>query len=264
VEERIQHLEASFCSSSSPYGPIEHRLVKVQGLGRAFLRGRGASSNATAHICVILALFLVDGRFRAAWEPVSLAAFARGRRDYIQTVTPALREFVETITTTIDEHANLNAVDGSALVRARSLFREAARVHSKTVAVASRGGGFVHHLYAMRGMLTGAGYEQKDLPALFQTSAWHATKWIGTGQDLKIGFEPSEEDEDAGSVERDLYRWREAGFLMHGEDGILVQCDVAKNHADFSVSTHLGYADLVCNTIERAGNIIKYLLAEDQ
>ncbi|KAI1748688.1 polyketide synthase [Xylaria castorea] len=262
AKERIQHLEAEFHSSPS-YGPIDHQHVRVEGLGRAFLRGRGISPNATANIIVIVALFLVDGRLRAAWETVSLAGFARGRRDYIQTVTPAMREFVEAITTTIKGYDDLNAVDRSTRVQARSLFREAARMHVKMVAMASQGGGFVHHLYAVRGLLTRTGYEQTNLPALFQTSAWHATKWRGTGQGIKISFEPSEEDESMDSAERGLYRWREAGFRVQGKDGVLVHCDVSENHTSISVSARPGYADLVCPAIQRAANVIKYLLAMD-
>ncbi|KAI1261599.1 polyketide synthase [Xylariaceae sp. FL1019] len=264
VKERIQHLETTFSSSSSPYGPIEHKLVTVRQLGRSFMRSRGAIPNSTAHVCIILALFLVDGRFRAAWEPVSLAGFARGRRDYIQTLTPCLRKFVEVITALTKTNGDLSTHDEAALQQARSLLREAATAHSKMVAVASQGGGFVNHLYAIRGVLTDSRHSSKGLPALFETSAWHATKWIGPGQDLKIGFEPWEEEEDVESAERGVHRWREAGFLLHGDNGILVQCDVSKNDVDFNVSTRPGYADQVCIALERAADVIRHLLAGHQ
>ncbi|KAI0164067.1 polyketide synthase [Xylariaceae sp. FL1272] len=260
VKERIRHLETSFSSPTSEYGPMEHKLVTVPGLGRSFMRSRGAIPNSTAHVCIILALFLVDGAFRPAWEPVSLAGFARGRRDYIQTLTPTMRHFVEMTATLMAKNDDLGLHDETTLSKARSLLREAATTHSKMVAVASQGGGFVNHLYAIRGVLTDTGEDPKDLPTLFDTSAWHATKWIGPGQDLKIGFEPWEEDENVDTTGRGVHRWREAGFLLHGERGILVQCDVSKHDTDFNVSARPGYADLVCNALERAAGVIGHLL----
>ncbi|KAI0173510.1 hypothetical protein GGR52DRAFT_543293 [Hypoxylon sp. FL1284] len=70
-----------------------------------------------------------------------------------------------------------------------------------------------------------------DLPVLFQTSAWNVTRRGGPGQDLKIGFMPSEEE--AGDY-KGLYR--EGGLLMQGDRGIYVHCDVSEAEANFYVS----------------------------
>lgn len=158
-----------------------HNHVKVTSLGRAFLRGRGISPNAAAHLVLILALFLVDGIVRLAWEIVSLAGFTGGRIDWVQTVSPAVRVFVEAAAAAMEGDDKALTGDGSVQFQVRSLFREAARLHSKAVTLAAQGGGYVNHLYALCGIASGAADGDKDLPALFRTSAWEATRRGGIG-----------------------------------------------------------------------------------
>ncbi|KAI1329841.1 polyketide synthase [Xylariaceae sp. FL0255] len=268
VKQRIAHLEQYFSSSSSPYGPIGYHHVRIQGLGQAFMRGEGVSANATAHITALTALFFVHGRISPAWEPVSLARFARGRRDWIQTVTPAMREFIEMIGTVVAssrDDPNKDKIDTSIRVKALSLFREAARLHSKMVAVSSQGGGFTQQMYAILGALTAAdGSGSKELPALFHTKAWRETKV----RNINLGFEPSEEDDEGmrdGVAKKghSVYRWKEGGFLVDRDEGIFVLCDVAEDHTGFSVSGRPDYANAVAKGIVEAADVIKSMCRGD-
>ncbi|KAI0874587.1 Choline/Carnitine o-acyltransferase-domain-containing protein [Hypoxylon argillaceum] len=231
TNQRIAHLETDF-NSPSPYGFMGHNHVKVTSLGRAFLRGRGISPNAAAHLVLILALFLVDGIVRLAWEIVSLAGFTGGRIDWVQTVSPAVRVFVEAAAAAMEGDDKALTGDGSVQFQVRSLFREAARLHSKAVTLAAQGGGYVNHLYALCGIASGAADGDKDLPALFRTSAWEATRRGGIG-------------------------WKEAG-----DRGVYVHCDVSENHASFFVLARTEYKAMVSKALVRAAAFISQLLAK--
>ncbi|KAI1744665.1 polyketide synthase [Xylaria scruposa] len=258
IDQRIKQLEINFILPTSPYCPLGHKHLKVPDFGRAFLRGRGASPNATAHLVVILAIFLVDGHVRPAWEIVSLSSFARGRIDWVQTVSQAVRDFLEEALAIIKEDNRMD--DDSSKLRVRSLFLEAARFHSKMIALAAQGRGYVNHLYALRGIALEALGGCKNLPALFRTDAWNATRRGGTGQDIKIGFEPSEEEEEEDGFQSGLYRWKEAGFLMAGEQGVYVHCDVSENYASFFVSAEVKYAAMVYEALKEASALILKLV----
>ncbi|KAI2642229.1 polyketide synthase [Xylaria nigripes] len=250
VDQRIKKLQAAFSSLSSPYCPLDHQQVKFASLGRAFLRGR-ASPNATANLTAILALFLVDGQIRPVWETVLSSGFASGRIDWIQSISPAVRSFVEAAAAISKIPGKSPAGDASTRAVVSSLFHEAARLHSKTVAITAQGVGYVKHLYALHGILDSES-EDTSLPEIFQTNAWKATRRGGPGQEVKIGFEPSDNSD---------YRWEEGGFLMEGERGVYIHCDVSEHHAGFSVSGRPAYTAAVCKALERAALIISNLLA---
>ncbi|KAK3942538.1 putative polyketide synthase protein [Diplogelasinospora grovesii] len=241
--QRIRHIQLQ-CKSA--YGLIDHRYVDADVLGLSSLRDQyRAPPNATAHLTVLLALYLVDGGVRPAWETASLATFARGRVDWVQTVTSAARAFVE---------AAAGAEDGNddAKKALRSLFDTAVIAHSLSISAAARGRGYVHHMYALLGVL--APEERGDnLPALFRSRAWEATRRGGQGQDFKIGFMPDADDGDASS-------WDEGGFLMDGENGIYVHCGVREKYTRFVVSARPEYAGAVCDALRRAATTISSIL----
>ncbi|KAI0437123.1 polyketide synthase [Xylaria telfairii] len=262
LHQHLTRLEASFKLQSSPYITLGHEHVKISSFGRTFLRGRGVSPNATVELIVVLALFLVDGYVRAAWEILSLAGIG-GRIDWIQTVSPALREFVEAAAARLRGDATgANGNGESTQGHIRSLCREAARLHSKAVALAAQSHGYVNYLYALRGVLSMAAGEVEEIPAIFQTSAWNATRRGGTGQDVKIGFEPSEDQNDSDGDEGRLYRWKEAGFLMAGDKGIHIHCDVGENITHIYVMGRPGYASTVSKAIEKVAAFMLQLLEQ--
>ena len=240
-----QRLEQVRLRLTLAYGFIDHKHVFAENLGLAFLQTSRAPSNATAHLTVLLAIYLVEGSLRPAWEVVSLATFARGRIDWVQTVSPAVRAFVE---------AAAAAGQDSDKARIRSLFDEAATTHSRIISAAARGHGYVNHLYALRGALT-SDELRGSLPALFHSRAWDATRRGGPGQDLKIGFMP-DHDPDQASVS-----WDEGGFLVEGERGIYVHCGVREHHIRFAVSASPSYASAVCDALHRAAATVAFILA---
>ncbi|KAI0448663.1 polyketide synthase [Xylaria acuta] len=161
------------------YGPLDYQVVE-----------------ATAHLTVLLAMYYVDGKIRPAWEKVSLGTFTGGRVEWVQTVSPAARAFVEATTT-----------NATSRTRCGALLNEATAAHSRTLAAASRGRAAAGPLYALRGVA------QEPLPVLFSTRAWEATCRGGPGQDLKIGFMRFSGDDGTGSENDSGSDLAEAGFL---------------------------------------------------
>lgn len=160
IANQIEHVSLQ-CQA---YGPLDHQPFDAPMLGLASLRGSRLPPNATAHLTVLLALYLEDGEIRPAWEKVSLGTFARGRVDFVQTVTLAARAFLEAAASA-SAHTTSCQED---LEQVRSRLREATAVHSRTIAGASHGRGAVGPLYALRGVAMERGLE---LPSLFRTRA---------------------------------------------------------------------------------------------
>ncbi|KID71992.1 polyketide synthase, partial [Metarhizium brunneum ARSEF 3297] len=203
--QRIEHVRAQ----CQVYGPLDHQVLDVASLGFRSLRGFRLQPNATAHLTVLLALYLVDGEIRPAWEKVSLGTFARGRVEWVQTVSPATRAFVEA--------AAASYTDSNNRTRVRALLHQATSTHSRAVVAAGRGLGAVRALYALRGA---AQEQDKELPELFRTHSWDATRRGGPGQDVKLGFMRLAPNDDAnGNIgatpgDDDINgHWDEAGFL---------------------------------------------------
>ncbi|KAI1500661.1 polyketide synthase [Biscogniauxia marginata] len=247
IVQRIEHVRLR-CKA---YGPLDHQFVNADNLGLDFLHDHGALPNATAHLTALLALYLVDRTVRPAWEIASLATFARGRLDWVQTVSPAVRAFVEAAAAAAPRSP-------SDKTRMRSLFDAAAAAHSRAISSAALGHGFVNHLYALRGALALAPGPDDDadrLPALFRSPAWDATRRGGPGQDLKVGFMP-DDDPDSPHV-----RWDEGGFLMEGDRGVYVHCGVHERHTSFTVSARPGYAAAVSGALREAADTVSSLLA---
>jgi hypothetical protein len=138
------------------------------------------------------------------------------------------------------------------VTRARSALLGAAASHARLVAAASRGDGYVGHLYMLRGIDDDAHDDDAADDMLFQTAAWEATRRGGKGQDLKIGFMPIEDDS--------VNQWEEGGFLIDGEKGVYVHCSVFDHEVRFSVSARPEYALMVCEGLAKALEFICHLL----
>ncbi|KAK7755565.1 Type I Iterative PKS [Diatrype stigma] len=242
------------------YGPLDYRILNIDSLGLSTLRLFRLAPNATALLTVHLALYLADGYIRPAWDRVSLGAFARGRVDWVQTMSPATRAFVETAATA--------AISGNDDARARAcaLLKTATATSSRALAAASRGYGFVGHLYALRGV---AQQQQQQLPALFETQAWAATSSGGPGGRIKLGFMRFLSDSDIGShadTEGDQHGEidyiGEAGFLSPGENGIYIHCNVKDEHAQFALSGKPEYTARVYEAIRTSAGIVAGLLKD--
>lgn len=239
--------------SGAAYGPLDHRYAYVDNFGLEFLARQRVSPHATIHLTVLLAIYLVDGSVRPAWEIASLARFSCGRIDWVQTVTLPVRAFVEAAAALV--HHDLSDVDAKG--RLRLLFDAAAGEVTHLLSTAANGIGYVGHLYALLAMLQGqdepsTGQSQPPLPKLFCSQAWNATRRGGTGQDLKIGFMPSEGEDDD--------KWDEGGFVMEGERGVYVHCHVHRKQTKFAVSARPEYAYQACEALSKASIVIRALL----
>ncbi|KAI0469374.1 polyketide synthase [Xylaria cf. heliscus] len=229
------------------YGPLDYQVIEVPDLGFSTLRSSRSPPNATAHLTVLLAMYYVDGEIRPAWEKVSLGTFAGGRVEWVQTVSLAARAFVESA-----------ATNPTSRTTCRALLNKATTAHSRTLAAASRGRAAVGPLYALRGVA------QEPLPALFSTRAWEATRRGGPGQDLKIGFMRFSGDDGDGSEHDSGSDLAEAGFLVSGERGAYVHCNVRERSVRFAVSGKPAYVAKVCDGLRRAAGVVLGLLEDHE
>lgn len=243
--DRIEIVE----NKCSLYAPLDHRAYEATKLGLASLRGRRCPPNATAHLTILLALYLADGEIRPAWEKVSLGTFENGRVEWIQSVSRSARGFLEAAATA--------GTDSNALTTSRVLFDEAALTHSRTLTAASRGLGPIGRLYALRGI---AQKENQGLPDLFNTRAWDHTRRGGPGQEIRIGFMRFMPDDKNSDNDASSKRWDEAGFLVTGQRGIYVHCNVHENYARFTMSGRPEYIRKVLVSLETAVDIMAGVL----
>ncbi|KAI0867788.1 polyketide synthase [Hypoxylon argillaceum] len=253
---RIEHIWTQ-CQS---YGPLDYQTLKVPSLGLMSLRGTRSPPNATAHLAVLLATYLVDGEIRPAWEKVTLGTFARGRVDWVQTVSPAARDFI-IAASTFHSTSSPTQKDQAEL---RTLFAEATSTHSRNITAASRGHGPVGALYALRAAAQEQGETDGEggrMPEIFCTRAWDATRRGGPGQDIKIGFMRFGADEDESeSGSSTVMRRGEAGFLVPGDRGIYVHCNVLETHAQFAVSGKTAYVEEVCKAFAHGVEVVEAIL----
>uniref|UniRef100_A0A8H7K927 Carrier domain-containing protein n=1 Tax=Bionectria ochroleuca TaxID=29856 RepID=A0A8H7K927_BIOOC len=117
------------CKAS--YHALDYQTFQASNLNPTQLRNHRVSPNATAYLTTALATYLVDGRVRPSWEVVSQAQYARGRIEWVQTVTPAVRKFIEA---------------AAAKCATRDIFNTAASSYSRAISTAAAGQGFVNHL----------------------------------------------------------------------------------------------------------------------
>lgn len=263
------------CLSSGAFAPLDHRTVEAPNLGAGFLRASRARPNATAQLVTLLAVYLVDGGVRPAWEVANLGSFNSGRIDWIPTLTVPARTFLEAATTAAKTHAG-DTGDGASAHDLRRLFDAATETYAKNMAGAARGLGFVRHLYALRGMLNRTEpYSSNDsseyksrveepMPSLFQSRAWDFTRRDGEGLNFRIAFMPNEyEDDDNGEGKGVAHvRWDEGGFIVIGEHSVLIYCRVEEKCTSFGVAARPKYAGAVCKSLKLAANMVASILLD--
>ncbi|KAJ4414976.1 Type I Iterative PKS [Gnomoniopsis sp. IMI 355080] len=217
--------------------------------------------NSAAQLSVLLALYMVDGEIRPVWENASLGRFKFGRVDWVQTMTPAARTFIEAAARGVEDVAHL-----------RSLFEVAAVTHARLMTGASQGHGYLRHMYALVEALeqeklsvdckpaTNGDKSLDERPALFTCRAWiQSCQW---GQHAQVGFMPeliATNDDKSGDISERL--WDEGGMLKSGDRGIYVHSGVRKDHVRFTISAKPRYADAVSKALHSAVDIISSLLA---
>ncbi|CAJ2510880.1 Uu.00g065050.m01.CDS01 [Anthostomella pinea] len=102
----------------------------------------------TAHLTVLLAVYHVDRR----------------------TVSPPVRPFIEAAAA-VDQDSDMAHIC--------LLFTEALTAHSRSISTASRGRGFVNHMYGLLGILASSeetNESEASLPQIFRCDAWDSTR----------------------------------------------------------------------------------------
>ncbi|OLN84398.1 Lovastatin diketide synthase LovF 12 [Colletotrichum chlorophyti] len=182
------------------------------GLSRVFLGTHRLRSKGTVLVAIALATRLFYGHFEPVWETVTMAKYARGRTDWLQTVTTDVAEWIEAAL----EHSNQSSGSSSSSNLLTKL-RDAVGKHTQSVRQVADGRGFVEPLYAL---LSVAEARKQELPALFRTAAWKNSDRNATPKLAKTDC--------LGSGGWLLMQ--EAGFLMPRPRSLFIHYEV--HHAD--------------------------------
>lgn len=253
LEKPIIQQINQFQLAGTKYKFIDHCYIHAESLGLRFLTQQRAPPHATVHLTVLLAMHLVDGYLRPAWEIASVARFFRGRIDWVQTVTIPIRAFIEAAAAWATKSpSSIEAKDDL-----RALFNAATTEHTSLMSSAANGLGYVSYMYSLLAAYedtnkSSNAHHQEVLPDLFCSPAWNSTRRGGPGQDLKIGFMPAEYG--------DTDEWEEGGFLMEGEHGVYIHCSVQEQRTKFAISARTNYASEVCTALIKASEAIYALL----
>lgn len=143
IHQRIQDIQRRWHT----FGPLDNQILDIPRLRLDALRAGRAPPNAAAHLTALLALYFVEGgdSLRPAWENVSLSSFARGRIEWVQTVSEATSDFVlEAAAATATDLEGGGEGGGDALHRRhrlRTLFDRAAASYARALVDAGRGHG---------------------------------------------------------------------------------------------------------------------------
>ncbi len=239
VVQGVQRIQEIF---NTAYDVVDFQFVIAKNLSLPTLRSHRAAPNATTHLVALLAAHLIDGSIRPTWEVASQAQFRRGRFEWVQTVSPPVRAFIEA------------AAAGTA---SRAVFDAAAISYTRAIATAASGHGFVNHMYALR-MLLQPG---EEIPEIFKSHTWQTTRRGGLEQTLKIGFMPDSDDIE----EERLYGsdWDSGGFLVSGHKAVYLHCDIIQSGIRFGVSASPDYLIAVVKALRRASEIVLSIFEQD-
>lgn len=248
----LQHIDEMQQHFNGYYKPVDHQYVYAKELSIPMLRNHRAPPSATAHLASILASYYADGVIRPAWEVATVARFHRGRVDWMQTISPPVREFLEAVGRGLMSAKDENKAQYD-LRELRELFNKAATSYTRSMASTARGHGFVRQMYALLAVMTP---EERAAAArsVFGTRAWEVTRRGGPQQDLKVGFMPESDD---GNPDAD---WDEGGFLVEGERAVYVHCGIRDEFTKFSISAPPAYMKEFVPALQWATSFISDLL----
>ncbi|ESZ91056.1 hypothetical protein SBOR_8550 [Sclerotinia borealis F-4128] len=134
-EEHIKRIRAQLKKDTSR---VEFRAFEIPTLNRELFRQHTCPPNSGFQLAVQLAVRRYFGYNPAAFEPISLNHFHKGRIDVNHIMRPSIFNFCAAA-------ADMK-IPTSEL---RALFLDAARVHASNVISTSRGHGFDRHLFAL-------------------------------------------------------------------------------------------------------------------
>jgi acyl carrier protein len=192
------------------YKPIESLRHHYSALNRAFLGNNGLRSKGTVLMAIAMATRMFYGHYEPLWETVTLAKFAKGRIDWLQSLTPDIVAWIEAAL------AFKQNGKGDVAELARKL-KEVAISHVQSLQRVADGRGYVEPLYALMGTAVAEG---KPLPALFDSAAWRYSDRHLSPKKVKTDCLGS-----GGYL-----RMQEGGFLMPNPDCLFIHYEV--HHAD--------------------------------
>ncbi|KAB8291221.1 hypothetical protein EYC80_009908 [Monilinia laxa] len=191
-------------------------------LNRSFLGRKRLRSKGTVLLSIQLATRLFYGFFEPVWETVTISKFAKGRIDWMQTLTPDTALWIEAAIRFMESgKGNIAALS--------SKVGEIAISHAQALRQIADGRGYVEPLYSLLGVAVSEG---KELPSLFSSSAWrycdrHATPKRAKTDNLGSGG---------------YLRMQEGGFFMPSPNSVFVHYEV--HHPDPLILVQGGEEDV--------------------
>lgn len=203
IEEQTAHNLAHY----KRIGATRHHYPA---LNRSFLGSKRLRSKGTVLLSIQLATRLFYGFFEPVWETVTISKFAKGRIDWMQTLTPDITLWIEAAIRFM-ESGKGNVAELSSKVG------QIAIGHAQALRQIADGHGYVEPLYSLLGVALAEG---KELPPLFSSSAWrhcdrHATPKRAKTDNLGSGG---------------YLRMQEGGFFMPSPNSVFVHYEV--HHPD--------------------------------
>lgn len=134
--------------------------------GAGALQDLGANPDAFLHIATQAAQYSLFGRFRSAYESVSMRRFCQGRTSRIRPCTVEALEFVRAL------------VDGESRAVLAALYRSAETAHRAAVKRCLTGHDIERHMFGLQAMYAFYGKELGITrpPALFRDPGWLAAQ----------------------------------------------------------------------------------------
>ena len=231
IEGQITRVQIHFKKS---YTPAEFMHCQIPAFGNKFLRSRRIAPRTGYQLIIQLASLLYFGRQHPSWETITKMHFHKGRLDWIQAVSPAMFQFCKA--------ASSPDVSSS---QQHKLLREAATVHTNTMARIARGKGFAGHLECLKAVL----HADESMPALFEDPTWRMMRVNGP---RKIKTD---------SIEG--LRAQEAGFLMPDLESVFVHYEMGQDECLFYVQSTEGRTERFCDMLRQAVEKVRGLLEMD-
>ncbi|KAM7195184.1 hypothetical protein V8F33_006858 [Rhypophila sp. PSN 637] len=218
----IQTIEEQVQKNLATYHHIDSSREYYPQLSRAFLGSKGMRSKGTVLVAIAMATRLFFGHYEPLWETVTLAKYAKGRIDWLQTLTPEVVEFVDAaLALQSDDESGEEAHCQVNLKDLGKRLKEVSISHVQNLQRVADGRGYVEGLYALMGTaLASAGGKEEDLPELFRAEVWRQT-------DRHLSQKRAKTD-CLGSG--GYLRMQEGGFLMPNPGCLFIHYEV--HHKD--------------------------------
>lgn len=232
ISDQIDRIQMHF---KTTHTPIEFAHFYLSTFGNTFIRTRKMPPKTGYQLVIQLASLLYFGQQYPSWETITKMLFKKGRLDWMQVVSPAMLAFCKAA-----------AGYDVSLAQQCTLLREAANVHTNTVARIARGKGFASHLECLKDVLRA----DEPMPALFKDPTWQMMR-VNSPRKIKT---------DA----TDGLMTQEAGFLMPDPESVFVHYEIEDDGCLFYIQSTKGRTKPFCDALQRAAEKVRALLDTDE